>query len=99
MVHPAIYLEVFGLTLLESLSSGRPVIATRCGGPQDFVQEGIDGILVKSNDAISLSNALKKCIDDPEYVEKLATTIRPINTLQKHLDDLEKVYNNIGTYQ
>lgn len=95
MVHPAIYLEVFGLTLLESLSSGRPVIATRCGGPEDFVEEGVDGMLVAPNDPKSLSSALKKCIEHPEYVEKLSLMIRPINTLDNHLNDLEKLYKEL----
>lgn len=92
MIHPAVYLEVFGLTLLESLSSGRPVIATRCGGPEDFIAEGIDGILVAPNNAPSLSDALQKCIRNPEYVQKLSSTIRPINTLEHHLSALENFY-------
>lgn len=95
MVHPTICLEIFGLTLPEALSAGRPVIATRCGGPEDFIAEGIDGILVEPNDARSLSDALKKCIDNPEYVEKLSSTIRPINTLENHLTDIEELYKEL----
>ncbi|MDO9207678.1 MAG: glycosyltransferase [Sulfuricurvum sp.] len=96
MVHPTICLEIFGLTLLESLSAGRPVIATRCGGPEDFVQDGIDGILVEPNDAQSLSRALQKCILHPEYVQKLSSTIRSINTLENHINEIEKVYQSKG---
>jgi len=100
MLHPTICLEIFGLTLPESLSSGRSVIATRCGGPEDFVKDGIDGILVEPNDSISLSNALKKCIDSPEYVQKLYSTIRPINTLDNHISAIEKVYKKLWkTYE
>jgi glycosyltransferase involved in cell wall biosynthesis len=95
MIHPTICLEVFGLTLLESLSSGRPVIATRCGGPEDFIQEGIDGILVEPNDAESLANALKKCINNPGDVQNLSSTIRPINTLESHLSSLEDLYKKL----
>jgi glycosyltransferase involved in cell wall biosynthesis len=95
MVHPAIYLEVFGLTLLESLSSGRPVIATRCGGPVDFIMDRVDGLLVEPNDPESLVSALKECIDNPLYVQKLSSTIRPINTLENHLNTLEKLYKEL----
>ena len=94
MIHPAIYLEVFGLTLLESLSSGRPVIATRCGGPEDFIEDGVDGFLVAPNDAVQLAQAIKKFLDEPSLVEKMAKTIRPINTLEKHTDDILKMYLN-----
>jgi glycosyltransferase involved in cell wall biosynthesis len=95
MVHPAIYLEVFGLTLLESLSSGRPVIATRCGGPEDFLVDGVDGLLVEPNDVKSLLIALKQCINNPEYLQKLSSTIRPINTLEYHLNSLEDLYKKL----
>ena len=96
MVHPAIYLEVFGLTLLESLSSGRPVIATRCGGPEDFIEDGVDGFLIEPNDVDQLAQAIKKFLDEPSLVEKLSKTIRPINTLENHTTDLEKLYKEVG---
>lgn len=32
LVHPAIYIEVFGLNIAESLAMGKLVLATRCGG-------------------------------------------------------------------
>lgn len=95
MVHPTICLEVFGLTLLESLSSGRPVIATRCGGPEDFMEDGVDGFLVEPNDADQLAQAIKKFVDEPSLAEKLSKTIRPINTLEDHVAELEKFYNTI----
>jgi glycosyltransferase involved in cell wall biosynthesis len=71
------------------------VIATRCGGPEDFIQEGIDGILVEPNDAESLANALKKCINNPGDVQNLSSTIRPINTLESHLSSLEDLYKKL----
>jgi glycosyltransferase involved in cell wall biosynthesis len=96
MVHPTICLEVFGLTLLESLSSGRAVIATRCGGPEDFIEDGVDGFLVAPNDADQLAQAIKKFLDEPSLVEKMAKTIKPINTLENHTTDLEKLYKQVG---
>ena len=95
MVHPAIYLEVFGLTLLESLSSGRPVIATRCGGPEDFMEDGVDGFLIEPNDADQLAQAIKKFVEDPSLAEKMSKTIHPIKSLENHVAELEKFYNTI----
>ena len=95
MVHPAIYLEVFGLTLLESLSSGRPVIATRCGGPEDFIKDGVDGILIEPNNSVILAQTIKQYIDNPNLIEKLYKSIRPINTLNKHVIQLEKTYKDL----
>ena len=57
-VHPSRY-ETFGIVLLESLATGRPVVATRCGGPNDIVREQ-DGILVAVDDAEALAKGMQE---------------------------------------
>jgi len=52
------HIETFGVTLIEALSCGRPVIATRSGGPEDFI-EAEDGLLVPLNDPAALAAALR----------------------------------------
>ncbi|MBM4147107.1 MAG: glycosyltransferase family 4 protein, partial [Nitrospira sp.] len=42
MIHPAIYLEVFGTSISESLSIGRPVLSTRCGGAEMQIIDGFN---------------------------------------------------------
>ena len=54
MIHPAIFLEVYGLTIAESLSIGRPVLATRCGGAEMQIQEGVNGWLIEPNNIEAL---------------------------------------------
>ena len=60
-VHPSRY-ETFGIVLIEALSTGRPVIATRCGGPNDIVRDE-DGILVDVDDVDGLAEAMRSMID------------------------------------
>lgn len=38
------FFETFGVAVIESLSCGRPVVVTRCGGPEEFVGRN-DGLL------------------------------------------------------
>lgn len=60
-VHPSRY-ETFGIVLIEALSTGRPVVATRCGGPNDIVRNE-DGILVDVDDADGLAKAMRSMIN------------------------------------
>lgn len=49
--------ETFGVVVAEALALGKPVIATKSGGPQDIIECG-DGILVPINDVNALSAAM-----------------------------------------
>ena len=51
--------EPFGQALLEALAAGRPVVATREGGPPEFVPEG-GGVLVDPLDEESILDGLRR---------------------------------------
>lgn len=50
--------ETFGVVVVEALLSGKPVLSTRCGGPEDIIVEGRDGYLVAKDDPSALSVGL-----------------------------------------
>jgi glycosyltransferase involved in cell wall biosynthesis len=95
LVLPAIYLEVFGLVVLEAFSVGRPVIASRCGGPEELIRHGVDGLLFPRNDAAALADIMKTLIQHPEQIAAMAANIRPVRTLSEHVDDLERIYQRV----
>jgi glycosyltransferase involved in cell wall biosynthesis len=49
--------ETFGVVFVEAAACGKPVISTRCGGPEDIVNEN-NGLLVKKNDTEQISKAI-----------------------------------------
>lgn len=53
--------ETFGVVLIEGMLFGKPVIATKCGGPESFVNDDC-GILVDKQDKNQLSNAMAQLI-------------------------------------
>lgn len=50
--------ETFGVSYIEAMYAGLPVIATRCGGPESFVDDS-NGILVPVNDVAELAQAMR----------------------------------------
>lgn len=50
--------ETFGVVYAEAIATGRPVIASRCGGPESIVNT-CNGILVDNGSAVSLAAALR----------------------------------------
>jgi len=51
--------ETFGVVIIEALSRGCPVVSTRCGGPEEILDDD-SGILVKAGDEKELAEAFKK---------------------------------------
>jgi glycosyltransferase involved in cell wall biosynthesis len=55
--------ETFGVVLAEAMACGRPVIATRCGGPE-FVVTPETGLLVDVANPVALADAMERFISD-----------------------------------
>jgi len=51
--------ETFSIVLGEAMACGKPVIATRCGGPE-FVVTPETGVLVEKADPVALADAMEK---------------------------------------
>ena len=95
LILPSIYLEVFGLVILEAFSAGRPVIVTKSGGPEEIVRDGVDGIIVERNSAAAIAEAMQRLLRDPGHIRKMANNIAHVRTIQEHVNDIEKVYERI----
>jgi glycosyltransferase involved in cell wall biosynthesis len=57
--------EGFGVTCLEAMAHGRPVVATGVGGLRDLVVDGETGLIVPPRDVASLRAALELLLADP----------------------------------
>jgi len=58
--------EPFGLVLLEAMALGRPVVATRAGGPLEIVVDGQTGLLVPPASPPALAEAIRGLLADPD---------------------------------
>lgn len=56
--------ETFGIVVIEAMSMGRPVIASRIGGLSDVIFDGQNGFLVPPGNAQELKQAMQRLVDD-----------------------------------
>ena len=53
------------LALIEAGATGRPVVATRVGGVEDVVVDGVTGWLVDRDDEAAFAERIGRLVDDP----------------------------------
>jgi glycosyltransferase, family 1 len=60
--------ETFGVSYIEAIASGLPVIASKCGGPEDFVNEE-NGILIEKDNLEELVKAMLFMYENARYYD------------------------------
>jgi glycosyltransferase involved in cell wall biosynthesis len=70
-VQPSLW-EGFGLTAVEAMSVGTPVVASRVGGVEEVVVDGESGVLVPPGDAPALAAACALLMRNRDLAERLA---------------------------
>jgi glycosyltransferase involved in cell wall biosynthesis len=63
--------ELLGLTLLESMAVGTPVICTRVGGMPEYVLDGVTGFIVPPNDPAAIRDRLLRLVDDAALTSRM----------------------------
>ena len=70
LVHPATS-EGYGLTLLEAMILGVPVVAAAADGPKEIIQHNKNGLLVPAADPASISAVVKDLLKQPGIAKTL----------------------------
>jgi glycosyltransferase involved in cell wall biosynthesis len=70
--------ELLGLSVLEAMASGLPVIASRIGGVPEIVRDGETGFLVSPGDIDELRDRLALLLGDPALVADMGRRAREV---------------------
>ena len=93
MVHPTICMEVYGISIAESLSLGRPVLATRCGGAEMQIQDGVNGWLVAPNDVVALREKIVDIINHKDLISGMSVNCSLPHPISEYCCRLTLTYN------
>jgi len=86
--------ETFGVVIIEALSSGKPVVSTKCGGPEDIISEDFLGILcdltIDSMHAAIETSYSNKDMYDPRKIHTFILNNFDQKQISKYLIELYK---------
>ena len=91
--------EGLSRVIIEAMAAGKPVVATRCGGPEELVINSETGYLVPINDANAIAQRLSYLLDHPECAQEMGQRGRKkaeINfTMARHVRSVEQIIKKV----
>ena len=89
--------EGFSIATVQAMASGLPLVATRSGGPEEIVTDGVDGLLVPRADPDALAAGMLCLAGDSELRARLGAAARASArakfSLAKMLESYEEIYD------
>ena len=95
LVHPSEF-ETFGVVLVEAMMCGRPVVAMRCGGPEDIIDSTTGRLIQNGNvkELIGIMKEVSKITWDPKSIAEYAQNLFDEKNI---LSRFEKIYSDVIT--
>jgi L-malate glycosyltransferase len=86
-------------SLLESMASGVPVIATRVGGNTEIVEDGVTGLIVEPRDAAMLAGAMATLIGNAALASEFGAAgkrrIAELFSIERSVREVEGLYKKL----
>lgn len=97
---PSLWYEVFGMSAVEAMQAGLPVLASRLGGLVDVVQDGKTGLLLPAGDIPVWTKATTHLAENNDYAQQMGRSGREYALKQfnphKHTQTLLELYERVS---
>lgn len=92
--HPDKWIETFGLTILEAMTYGIPVIAPDAGGPKELIEHNISGFLVNPTNIEEITGYLNVLMTNTKLYSEMSQAARE----RSYLFDIKNMVDQIEKY-
>lgn len=96
-IYPSSVGEPFGLTMLEALSSEKPMVVTNSGGMPEIIRDGINGFVVPVKDFEVLASRVIQLLADDKLRKRMGYTGREM--VEAHYTEEVVTKNTLDLYR
>ncbi len=86
--------------ILEALSAGCPIVASKIGGVPEIIQDGKNGLLFESGDVNACAEAIKKALENPSFAEEMINNgkkmVKNKYSCEKTAQQYEELYRTVS---
>jgi glycosyltransferase involved in cell wall biosynthesis len=87
------------VAVLEAMALGKPVVATETTGTVDYIETGVNGLLVPVGDPLQLRRAIEALLEQPELHRTLANnalaSVKQQHTFEAYVDRIIQTAKDI----
>jgi glycosyltransferase involved in cell wall biosynthesis len=98
IAYPSSSEEPFGLTMLEAMASGKPIVVTESGGMPEIIKDDINGYVIPKGNHEHLAEKIIKLMSDGKLRKKLGETgrqqVERMYSRRIYAENIYKVYED-----
>ena len=94
--------ESFGVTVVEAMSCGIPVVVTKTAGFDEIVDSGVNGIVLPDREPETMAEAIIRLLRDPQlrmhYSQKGRAKVESQYNWKENVNKLVSLYHQVASY-